>query len=369
MALRSVDSLIDALAEIQLLGSGQMDQLVMSLRFGFVEPAELAADLVHRRWLTAYQARQIFRGRGRDLLVGPYVLVEPLAASRLNRVYRGRHRRLDRVDAVKVFRPEHQTNPNALLCYMREAHGLGRLSHPNVVTLYDAGRDGDTYYLAMEFVEGLDLSHLVDEVGPLPPAEACGYTYQAAQGLQHAYEQGIVHRDVKPSNLLLNTTHSVVKVLDLGLALLPVELDVLPERQGTAETPAETAPPSGSRSGESGKSRAVLGTPDYMAPEQTVDSHVVDTRADIYSLGGSLYFLLTGHPPFPGGNAQEKVMRHRHETPKPIEQERTDLPAGLPEVVRKAMARLPENRYQTPAEMASALTPFLSMDEASRPTF
>jgi WD40 repeat protein len=220
----------------------------------------------------------------------------------------------------------------------------GRLSHPNVVIAHHAVQLGPTICLVMEYVEGSDLGQLLKERGPLPVAEACEYVRQAALGLQHAHEQGLVHRDVKPSNLLLTRASGsqaggLVKVLDLGLARLGA----------TAEDDSATA-----LTGDA----VVMGTPDYMAPEQAGDAHAVDIRADIYSLGCTLYALLAGRAPFAGGQLAQKIAAHLSAEPARLEQVRSDLPAGLGAVVRRLMAKRPEQRYQTPAEVAAALAPF-----------
>jgi formylglycine-generating enzyme required for sulfatase activity len=195
----------------------------------------------------------------------------------------------------------------------------------------------------MEYVEGIDLRKLVKEQGPLPVAVACEYVRQAALGLQHAFEHGLVHRDVKPSNLLLQKTPPgqagagpVVKVLDLGLARL--------EPGGDGDSSSTLT--------ESG---AVMGTPDYLAPEQARRSHEVDVRADLYSLGCTLYFLLTGKVPFPGGTLAEKIAHHLMDEPEPVEQLRPEVPPGIAAVVRKLMAKKPDQRYRTPAEVAAVL--------------
>jgi serine/threonine protein kinase len=187
----------------------------------------------------------------------------------------------------------------------------------------------------MEYVAGGDLARLVKARGPLPPALACDYAWQAALGLQHAFERDLVHRDVKPSNLLLTADRGLVKILDMGLALL----DYGPEAVGATGGPA-------------------VGTPDYVAPEQALDPHTVDIRADIYALGCTLYFLLTGLPPYPGGSPQEKVLAHLRVEAPLVRPPRAKAPHGLAKVVGRMMAKRPDDRYQTPGEAAEALQPF-----------
>jgi WD40 repeat protein len=206
------------------------------------------------------------------------------------------------------------------------------------VTIHDADEVGGTHFFAMEYVEGTDLSRLVRERGPQGVGQACDYVRQAALGLQHAHEQGLVHRDIKPANLFL-TSRGVVKILDMGLA----RLQAMEESQGTEPLTNEGA---------------VMGTPDYIAPEQALDTHRADIRADIYSLGCTLYFLLTGKAPFPGGTLAEKLLQHQLHEARPVEQMRPDVPPGVAAVVRKCMAKAPTERYQTPGELAASLASF-----------
>jgi serine/threonine protein kinase len=333
MPIRTIDDLIEALQATDLLSPSRMEVLVMSLRPGFVEPADLAQELVLKRWLTLYQAKEIFRGRSRALALGEYILLERVGVGGMAVVFKALHRHLERIDAVKVIRPERLADPRIRRCFLHEAQAAAQLSHPNVVTVYNAGKAGGRHFLAMEYVEGTDLEKLVKQSGPLPVPLACAYICQATLGLQHAHERGLVHRDVKPSNLLLTTTNQV-KVVDLGMALLP-------------RRPRGEAVPAAKR--------LVMGTPDYVAPEQTLDPWGVDVRADIYSLGCSLYFLLTGRPPFPDGTATEKLFAHQRREPPELATLRPDLPEGLATVVGQMLAKRPEERYLTPQEVGEAL--------------
>jgi hypothetical protein len=193
----------------------------------------------------------------------------------------------------------------------------------------------------MEYAEGTDLQHLVQQSGPLPVAQACGYVRQAALGLQHAHERGLVHRDVKPSNLQVTANGAVVKVLDIGLA----------RSMGPGDSDGGSGP-------ELTQDRMIMGTPDYIAPEQIADPRRVDIRADIYSLGCTFYFLLAGRPPFAEGSWEEKLVCHRKAEPVPVEQIRPEVPAGVAAILRRMMAKRPEDRYASPAAVAEALAPF-----------
>ncbi|HEX5273224.1 MAG TPA: serine/threonine-protein kinase, partial [Gemmataceae bacterium] len=278
-------------------------------------------------------------GRGNELVLGQYVILSLLGQGGMGKVLKARHRLMDRVVALKVIRPNLLAEPRAVSRFHREIKAVSRLSHPNIVAAFDANQVGNTHFLVMEYVEGTDLQRLVKEHGPLPTGLACDCVRQAALGLQHAHEEGLVHRDIKPANLLLHRPPApgspvVVKVLDMGLARLHAE-----EGDGLTHT------------------GAVMGTPDYIAPEQATDAHLVDIRADLYSLGCTLYYLLTGEPPFPGGTAMEKLFKHRYVAPRPVEVRRPELPPAVAAVVAKLMAKRPEARYQTPGELAEALAP------------
>jgi eukaryotic-like serine/threonine-protein kinase len=317
---------------------------------------DLARQLIQLDLLTPYQANQILTGKAQALVVGPYRLLERLGEGGMGQVFKARHRSLGRVVALKVLRPDRVNNAVAVQRFYREVEVAARLSHLNIVRAYDAGEADGAHFFAMQYVPGKDLSRLVKERGPLPVARACDSIWQAAHGLQHIHEHGLVHRDIKPSNLMVTetaetlpaddtpgpatmTAPGTVKILDLGLTRL-------------GEDPGGEARPALTRLG------VVMGTVDYMSPEQGRDSRDVDIRSDIYSLGCTFYWALTGQPPFPGGEALEKLLKHQLEEPEPVERLRPDVPPGVSAVLRRMMARRPEDRYQTPAEVAEALEPF-----------
>ena len=335
MNLAAVAAVVKALREHPVLEPAQLEVVRRTLQVRFPEPEALAQELVRRGWLTRYQADQIVQGRVADLALGSYVLLEPLGEGGMGQVFKARQRKLGRTDAVKVVRAERLGSPDALQRFGREVRAAAALSHPNVVHAFDAGVDGGRHYFAMELLPGCDLSHLVKDKGPLPFAKACELIRQAALGLQHAHERGLVHRDVKPSNLWL-TPQGVVKVLDLGLARLTRHSD------GTEGTLTADG--------------AVMGTPDYIAPEQARQSHTVDARADLYSLGCTLYYLLAGRPPFAVGPLAAKLAAHLFDEPPALQEVRPGTPPSVAAVVRKLTAKKPEDRYQTAAEAAAALT-------------
>jgi serine/threonine-protein kinase len=348
MPITTTADLIDTLRRVQLLAPALLEELTRS-PVRFPEPRSLAKELMQRGWLTAYQINQLFRDNAAGLVLGQYLLLERLGEGGMGQVFKARHQRLERIVALKVIRPERLTGPESVQRFQREARAAGRLHHPNIVAVYDADEVNGTHFIAMEYVEGADLAQLVKQRGPLPLPEACDSIRQAALGLQHAHERRLVHRDIKPHNLL-RTSKGVVKVLDMGLARLHNAAD-----GGDGSTEALT------------REDAVMGTPDYIAPEQAVSSHSVDIRADLYSLGCTLYFLLAGKPPFFGGSLTEKLLKHQLDEPHPIEVLRPDVPPGLAAIVRKLMAKRPEQRYRTPAELAAALTPFCPAGSGTLP--
>lgn len=271
-----------------------------------------------------------------------YELLEKLGEGGMGAVYKARHFRLDKIVAIKILPADRTSDDQALARFHREMRAVGKLDHPNIVRAMDAGEVDEIHFLVMEYVRGCDLAELLRLCGPLPMAEACELIRQAAIGLQDAHENGMVHRDIKPSNLMLDWSRKeapTVKILDLGLALL------------------ETAP----QNHELTAAGQMMGTWQYMAPEQGLDSHDVDIRADLYSLGATLFKLLTGVAPF--SNARNdtplKLMRALANDPPPLlSAYREDLPPELVDLVNRLLAKSPDERLQTPKQLADALTPF-----------
>jgi hypothetical protein len=278
-----------------------------------------------------------------------YRVLELLGSGGMGAVYKAEHRRMERHVALKVLSPGLMTKPAMVERFQREMRAAARLAHPNIVTAHDADQAGDAHFLVMEFVEGMSLAQYVHERSRLPVAEACGYIRQAALGLQHAFERGMVHRDIKPHNLML-TPAGQVKILDFGLARLV--------RETSAESCAQGA---GGQAPSAGLTEVgtLMGTADFIAPEQANDPRAADIRADIYSLGCTLYFLLTGRVPFPEGTSMDKLMAHAKKTPVSLGKLHSEVPADLARVVEKMMAKDPARRYQIPAEAARALEPFI----------
>jgi membrane fusion protein (multidrug efflux system) len=294
---------------------------------------------------TVHQVQPAVAGLPGDLIEHPrYRVVAALGSGGMGTVYRAEHRLMDRPVALKVIRGDLLGNSALVERFRREVRSAARLaSHANIVAAYDAEQAGETHMLVMEFVEGTDLARLVDRRGPLPTGEACEYARQAAMGLQHAFDDEMVHRDIKPQNLM-RTTRGQIKILDFGLARFASEV--------------------GSHAGVTAEGM-VLGSADYIAPEQIEDPHAADIRADIYSLGCTLYFLLAGQPAFPDRSLIQKLIAHREKTPRPIRDIRGDVSPELAHVVERMMAKDPAERFQTPAEVARALAPFAETQTAA----
>jgi serine/threonine protein kinase len=335
------ERLVDSLMRSRILGPEDTPRFEL-LRAEFDDPDGLAREMVRREWLTSYQAEQLLDGRVEGVVLGPYLLLDLLGEGGMGRVYKARHRLMNRVVALKVIRAELLAAGEARLRFLREIEAAARVWHPNLVTALDAAPIGDSYVLVMEYVEGTTLSKLLQDRGVPPIRHTCDWVRQAALGLHHAHEQGLIHRDIKPSNLLLTDHERLVKVMDLGLA----RLDLLEER------PPEDEPLTASG--------VVIGTPDYMAPEQAISPRSADARSDIYSLGCTLYHLLTGRPPFPGGSFTQKLLWHQQLEPADPSRLRPSLPPGLLRVLARMTAKAPENRYSTAAEAAADLEFFCS---------
>jgi serine/threonine protein kinase len=300
----------------------------------------IARALVDRGLLTRFQARRILAGKAGRLLLGQYKLLEQLGRGATGRVYKAVHTTMDRVVAIKVILASILKDRPAVELFNREVRAAARLHHPNVVTAYDADEVKGVRFLVMEYVNGPSLQQLVKDRGPLPIELACDLMGQAVAALCFANDQGVVHRDIKPANLLIadpDGPRPQVKVVDFGLARvrtvgLPHAIDTIPVDPGM-----------------------VFGTVDYISPEQAQDVHDVDVRSDMYSLGCTFYYALTGRVPFPGGNPMEKLLKQLLNEPRPLRELRPDIPAGLEAVIRRMTAKAKGDRFQGPAELAREL--------------
>jgi serine/threonine protein kinase len=319
------------------------------------EPQILAKQLIRIGKLSWFQAHKLLKGAASGLLIDNYEIVAPVGRGGMGMVYLARDRRSDRLLALKILPPKVARTEERMLARFQREMGIGkRITHPNVARTFDTGQYQGVYYIAMEYIPGQTLYRLVTERGPLRVPTAARLFAEVAAGLEHAHRQGIVHRDLKPSNIMV-TPNGHAKVLDLGLALI----------EGEVPQPREII----------GGQGYVVGSMDYIAPEQTKDAVGVDARADVYGLGATLYFALTGRPPFPGGTARDKIQRHRKEEPPPLRQLNPALPERFAALVAKMMAKKRDERYASAAEVCEALQewaaaePELPMDQSGDQSF
>lgn len=338
MPLAQLREFVETLKQSGLLEREQLAEVRDTVSRETV-PSELAGDLVERGWITFWQAQQLLAGVT-TFYLGKYKLLQKLGEGGMGAVYQAEQARIKRLVALKVLNERRMHNPAAVRRFQREVQALATLNHPHIITAYDADRVENTFFLVMEYLEGRDLGRWLRDYRQLPLDWACECVRQAALGLQHAFERDLVHRDIKPSNLLVCAGHAgeppLLKILDLGLARLKNDSD---EDKLT-------------------KTDEIMGTPDYIAPEQAGDTSSADIRADIYSLGCVLYELLTGEVPFTGRNVMEKLMA-RGLRPAPLASNlRREISPDLDEIIATMLARNPNKRFQTPAEVAEAIEPF-----------
>jgi formylglycine-generating enzyme required for sulfatase activity/tRNA A-37 threonylcarbamoyl transferase component Bud32 len=334
-----VAGFLAALQASRLLANEQMQDIAAWAAQHRPDVPTLAKEINRRGWLTVYQIKEIARGRGAGLLLNNYIIQDLLGEGGMGRVYKAHNTRLGRDEALKLIRGDKLKHPSARARFTLEMQALGKLKHPNVVTAFDAGPLGDLHFVSMELIDGIDLTRMVRDRGPMPFPFACECIRQACLGLQHAFELGMVHRDIKPSNILVTRDGKQVKLVDLGLARINDPIN----QEGANRVTQEGF---------------VIGTPDFLAPEQARNPAGVDIRADIYALGATLYFILTGRVPYDGANATEKLMKHCTEPPPRLLQHRPDLPPQLEQLIHWCMAKRPEDRPQSPVQLAVTLQPF-----------
>jgi len=307
---------------------------------------DLAKLLVKHKKLTKFQAQMIYQGKGNRLLLGDYVILGEIGAGGMGQVYLAEHRRMERQVALKTLPTATIEDEQAIQRFHREVKAAAKLSHPNIVTTHDAGEAKGIHYIAMEHVQGVDLAELVKKQGALTVEVAANYILQAAKGLEFAHKKGVVHRDIKPANMLLDN-EGTIKILDMGLARIDNE-----------ENPATQLTQDGS----------VMGTVDYMAPEQAQDTHTADARSDIYSLGCTLHFLLTGNSVYSGNTLVIRIMAHRDKPIPSLTAKHDHIPAGLDALFQKMVAKESTDRYQSMAEVISALESCGVLQQASSPS-
>ena len=333
----SVEELLLLIRKSGMVDEGKLTAYLQRCKAGEGLPAESreASDsMVRDGLLTAFQAEQFQLGKWRGFTIGKYKLLERVGVGGMGQVFLCEHMFMKRRVAIKVLPPAKADQPAALGRFYREARAAGSLEHPNIVRTHDIDQDGNLHFIVMEYVDGANLLDIVKRFGPLNLGRAVHYIRQVAFGLDFAFRGGIIHRDIKPGNILVDRV-GATKLLDLGLARFYKDTtDMLTVKYDD---------------------KIVLGTADYVAPEQVANSHAVDVRADIYALGASFYFVLAGHPPFPTGTVSQKLLWHRTKDPTPIRQIRPEVPEGIAAIVAKMMHKDLNRRFATPADVAEAL--------------
>lgn len=328
----SVVELLDSLKESKLLSDEEV-RVASTVSSSSVDVPSFAQSLVGSGVLTSYQMEAVRDRKFEQLRIGNYDVLERLGAGGMGTVYKARHRRMKRIVALKVLSNRH--DGQFVRRFQREVEVVARLSHTNIVMAYDADEDPAGPFLVMECVDGDDLAALVQKNGPLDVPVAIDCILQAARGMDYAHTQGIIHRDIKPANLLRDVM-GVVKVSDLGVARLSI-------MEGAADVSGIT------------QAGGIVGSADYMSPEQAFDSTSIDQRADIYSLGVTLFFLLLGRPPYQAKTMMGVLMQHQDAAIPSLLDARKDVPPALDAVFRRMVAKVPADRYQTMAEVVGAL--------------
>ena len=341
----TVDSFLAGVRESGLIELNRLETVLEEMRsqgVDFSNAAGVAESLIEREVITEWQSDKLLQGRHKGFLLGRYKLLSLLGKGEMSAVYLAEHVMMERRCAIKVLPANRVKNTSYLGRFHREARAVAALDHVNIVRAYDVDQQNEggaeIHFLVMEYVRGENLEHLVEKNHPLEVNKVVEYIRQAAEGLEHAHESGLVHRDIKPGNLLVDFK-GVMKLLDLGLA-----------RFFNAE---------GEESLTIKHDEKVLGTADFLAPEQAIDSHSVDERADIYSLGCTLYFALTGHPPFTEGTLVQRLMAHQTKQAPSVKIDRPEIPDSLVVILEKMMAKKKDDRYQTAREVADTLAIWL----------
>jgi serine/threonine protein kinase len=334
----STETFLDLLRNSKLLEEQRLDAYLGAAPKLPPVPRKAAKQLVKDSLLTAYQAEQLLLGRykGFFILGGQYKVLKPLGRGGMGHVFLCEHLKLNRFVAIKILPKEQSRDKGVLERFLREARAAAALDHPNIVGVYDVSSTPGPALLVMEYAEGKDLQVVLDHDGRVPYRKAVGYVLQAAAGLGHAHERGIIHRDIKPGNLLLDR-NGVVKILDMGLARFLDKDDRLTQDLNGG---------------------SVLGTADYISPEQAISGSEVDGRTDIYSLGVTLYTLIGGRTPFGGATTAQKLIAHQVRKAAPLHEVRPEVPPTLSAVIARMMAKEANHRYASVSEAVAALAPF-----------
>lgn len=332
-----VESVVKQLEDSGIIARGKLVE--------FVPPAahpkdgeELLRELFRRNLLTKFQAQNCAQGRAKSLILGGYTILDRIGAGGMGQVFKAEHHRMKRLVAIKTLPAKSMRDSAAVARFQREVEAAAKLRHPNIVAADDADEANGVHFLVMEYVDGTDLASLVKSHGQLPVPRAIDYILQAARGLEYAHSEGVIHRDIKPANLLVDKK-GVVKILDMGLARIEADRDAATQAELTTDG-------------------TVMGTVDYMAPEQAVSTHNVDARADIYSLGCTLCYLLTGKPTYCGESLMQRMLAHREQPIPSLRALRSEIPEQLDKIFSRMVAKRAEDRYQTMSEVVAELVAF-----------
>ena len=302
------------------------------------DASALATLLLQQGKLTEYQIDAIAEGKGNNLVLGDYVILDRIGAGGMGQVFKAEHRRMERIVALKMLPDSSTEFPDAVKRFQREVRAAAKLEHPNIVTAHDAGEAAGSHFLVMQYVEGQDLACVLTQSGRLSLAQAVDFITQAARGLEYAHARGVIHRDIKPGNLIL-AGDGTVKILDMGLARFDESAAI---RKAAADE------------GLTGTGH-IMGTAEFMAPEQAEDTHQADHRSDVYSLGCTLYRLLTGKPVYCGATFVQVMLAHRNSPIPSLREQRDDVPEELDAIFQKMVAKAPEDRYQTVSTLLADL--------------
>jgi serine/threonine protein kinase len=341
MAKLKVDQFVDLVRKSGLVDDQRLNDALSDVDLSVNDSGIIASSLTKKGVLTEWQSEKLLQGKHKGFFLGKYKLLNLLGTGGMGAVYLAEHMVMKRRVAIKLLPNNLAAHTSYLERFMQEARASAQLDHPNMVRAFDVDQDDNLHYLVMEYVEGTDLQVVVSRNGPLPFRTAADYTRQAADGLAYAHRVGLIHRDIKPANLLVDKT-GTVKILDMGLARFT------DETQGSLTREYD---------------QKMIGTVDYLAPEQAIDSHKVDLRVDIYSLGCTLYFMLTGDAPFPQGTIPQRLLQHQNADPADVLLTRPDAPRGLLAICKKMMAKRPEDRFQDATEVSEALAEWLANGE------
>jgi serine/threonine protein kinase len=328
---------VQSLSSSGLLSQEELSRLVRNLSHGsgLLDVRRLKESLVEQNKITRFQAEAVQYGMAERLFLGDYILLERIGMGGMGFVYKAKHRFMSRIVALKVLPEFAVRTAQNLKRFQREVRAAASLDHPNIVMAYDAGECGGSHFLVMQYIDGPNLKQRVDEGGLLTVPQAVDCMLQAARGLAYAHHKGVIHRDMKPSNLLL-TSDGVVKILDMGLARIVEDL--------SEEDDARLTQPG-----------QLLGTVDYVAPEQIADTHLADARSDIYSLGCTLHYLLTGNPPFNGSSVAEVLWAHEKTPPPQLPVDNDDQSQILAEIFQLMLQKEPDDRYPSMHELIADL--------------